>query len=29
LTDEVRRVPEDLSKIPGIGERHGIEFMPA
>jgi quercetin dioxygenase-like cupin family protein len=29
LNDEVRRVPEDLSKIPGIGQRHGIEFMPA
>jgi quercetin dioxygenase-like cupin family protein len=29
LNDEVRRVPEDLSKIPQIGQRHGIEFMPA
>lgn len=29
LNDEVRRVPEDLSKIPEIGQRHGIEFMPA
>jgi quercetin dioxygenase-like cupin family protein len=27
LNDEVRRVPEDLSKIPEIGRRHGIEFM--
>src|SRR3954447_14289888 len=29
VSDEVRRVPEDLSKIPQIGQRHGIEFMPA
>jgi quercetin dioxygenase-like cupin family protein len=29
VSDEVRRVPEDLSKIPNIGQRHGIEFMPA
>lgn len=29
ISNEVRRVPEDLSKIPEIGERHGIEFMPA
>jgi quercetin dioxygenase-like cupin family protein len=28
VSDEVRRVPEDLSKIPQIGQRHGIEFMP-
>jgi quercetin dioxygenase-like cupin family protein len=29
LNDEVRRVPEDLSKIPEIGQRHGIEFIAA
>jgi len=29
LNDEVRRVPEDLSKIPQIGQRHGIEFIAA
>lgn len=29
LNDQVRSVPEDLSKIPEIGERHGIHFMPA
>ena len=28
VNDEVLRVPEDLSKIPHIGQRHGIEFMP-
>ena len=28
LNEEVRRLPEDLSKIPQIGQRHGIEFMP-
>ena len=26
---EVRIVPEDLTKVPEIGQRHGIEFMPA
>lgn len=26
---EVRTVPEDLAKVPEIGRRHGIEFMPA
>jgi len=25
---EVQVIPEDLSKVPGIGQRHGIEFMP-
>jgi gentisate 1,2-dioxygenase len=29
LNREVRSVPDDLAKIPGIGQRHGIEFMPA
>ena len=29
LNDEVRHLPEDASKIPEIGERHGIHFMPA
>jgi len=28
LNDEVRHVPDDLAKIPEIGERHGIHFMP-
>jgi quercetin dioxygenase-like cupin family protein len=28
LNDEVRTVPDDLGKIPQIGERHGIHFMP-
>jgi mannose-6-phosphate isomerase-like protein (cupin superfamily) len=27
LSDSVRNIPEDLAKIPGIGKRHGIEFM--
>jgi len=25
---EVRSIPDDLSKVPAIGQRHGIEFMP-
>jgi quercetin dioxygenase-like cupin family protein len=29
LNNEIRRVPEDLSKIPQIGQRHGIEFIAA
>jgi quercetin dioxygenase-like cupin family protein len=29
LNDEVRSIPDDLAKIPEIGERHGIQFMPA
>lgn len=29
LSEEVRTLPEDSSKIPEIGERHGIHFMPA
>jgi len=29
LNEEVRTLPEDESKIPEIGERHGIHFMPA
>ena len=28
LNDEVRNIPADLAKIPEIGERHGIEFVP-
>jgi mannose-6-phosphate isomerase-like protein (cupin superfamily) len=28
LTREVRSLPEDGAKIPLIGERHGIQFMP-
>ena len=26
---EVRTVPDDLAKMPEIGQRHGIEFIPA
>ena len=26
---EVRKFPDDLAKVPSIGQRHGIEFMPA
>jgi quercetin dioxygenase-like cupin family protein len=26
---EVRAIPDDLSKVPAIGQRHGIEFMPS
>jgi quercetin dioxygenase-like cupin family protein len=29
LKDEVRSIPHDLTKIPEIGRRHGIEFIPA
>lgn len=29
LNDQIRSVPDDLSKIPEIGRRHGIEFMTA
>jgi len=29
VNDEVRTLPEDLAKIPEIGRRHGIHFMPA
>jgi quercetin dioxygenase-like cupin family protein len=29
LNEEVRAIPQDLAKIPAIGERHGIHFMPA
>ena len=29
LSEEVQRLPEDGAKIPHIGERHGIHFMPA
>jgi len=29
LNEQVRRVPDDVGKIPEIGQRHGIEFMPA
>lgn len=28
LSSEVRTLPEDAAKIPAIGERHGIHFMP-
>jgi quercetin dioxygenase-like cupin family protein len=28
LNDQVRSLPEDGAKIPEIGERHGIHFMP-
>jgi quercetin dioxygenase-like cupin family protein len=29
LNEEVHNLPEDGAKIPEIGERHGIHFMPA
>ena len=29
LNDEIRNLPEDASKIPEIGEKHGVHFMPA
>ena len=29
LNEEIRNLPEEGSKIPEIGERHGIHFMPA
>ena len=29
VSTEVRNLPDDLRKIPEIGLRHGIEFMPA
>jgi mannose-6-phosphate isomerase-like protein (cupin superfamily) len=29
LNDAIRSLPEDGPKIPEIGERHGIHFMPA
>ena len=29
VSAEVRNLPDDLRKIPEIGLRHGIEFMPA
>ena len=29
LNTEIRSLPEDGAKIPAIGERHGITFMPA
>lgn len=28
INAEVRALPDDLAKIPDIGERHGIHFMP-
>lgn len=28
LNSEVRTLPDDLAKVPEIGLRHGIEFMP-
>ena len=28
VNSEVVNVPEDLAKVPGIGQRHGIEFLP-
>lgn len=29
INREVQTVPDDLAKVPEIGQRHGIEFMPA
>ena len=28
VNEEVRSVPDDLAKVPEIGRRHGIEFLP-
>ncbi len=28
LSEQIRKLPEDGSKIPAIGARHGIHFMP-
>lgn len=28
VNSEVRALPEDLAKVPAIGRRHGIEFLP-
>jgi quercetin dioxygenase-like cupin family protein len=28
ISEEVSTMPDDLAKIPAIGRRHGIEFMP-
>lgn len=29
VNSEVRTLPDDLAKVPDIGQRHGIHFMPA
>ena len=29
VSREVRTLPDDVAKVPAIGQRHGIEFMPA
>ena len=29
ISEQVRSLPDDLAKIPGIGRQHGIEFVPA
>lgn len=29
LSQQIRHLPDDAAKIPGIGRKHGIEFMPA
>ena len=29
LSERVRTIPDDLARIPEIGRRHGIEFVPA
>jgi mannose-6-phosphate isomerase-like protein (cupin superfamily) len=28
INREVLKIPDDLAKVPSIGRRHGIEFMP-
>jgi mannose-6-phosphate isomerase-like protein (cupin superfamily) len=28
VNEEVRSIPDDLAKVPNIGRRHGIEFLP-
>ena len=29
INEQVRKIPDDLAKMPEIGRRHGVEFMPA
>jgi hypothetical protein len=28
INEQVRTIPDDLAKMPEIGRRHGVEFMP-
>jgi len=29
INREVMKIPDDLAKVPAIGQRHGIEFIPS